>query len=218
MNTHNEIDFDKRLAELKAGNTEFMIFCPHCGYIERKSTAIKRIKENIVVRNEDFLIEGEARFCTLCETHISDITLDDLRLKTAYSEYRKNHKLLLPDEITAIYKKYGLSAKSFARILGFGDNTIYRYEKGALQEKSHDALIKLVSIPSNLNYHLMHNEIEMSATEKRKLNARLSEMMSADLDEYKVFPMADKPYIVSALGRSCSPQETSEWMSSLSAA
>ena len=41
---------------------------------------------------------------------------------------------LQPEEIEKIRKQYGLSQKNFARLLGWGDITIHRYESGAIQD------------------------------------------------------------------------------------
>lgn len=50
--------------------------------------------------------------------------LDSQTLLKVYNEYRKKYKLLLPDEIKNIRKTYGLSQRSFAKLLNWGAKTI----------------------------------------------------------------------------------------------
>lgn len=45
--------------------------------------------------------------------------LDSATLVSAYNEYRRRHKLLLPEEIKKIREQYGLSQRSFAKLLNW---------------------------------------------------------------------------------------------------
>jgi DNA-binding XRE family transcriptional regulator/uncharacterized phage-associated protein len=49
---------------------------------------------------------------------------------------------LTPERIREIRKKYHLSQKTFAAILGMSEATINRYEGGGLQDAAHDATIR----------------------------------------------------------------------------
>lgn len=54
---------------------------------------------------------------------------------------------LTPQEIKDIRAKYGLSQKSFARILGLGEASVARYEAGQTPSKANANLIRAAKIP-----------------------------------------------------------------------
>lgn len=54
---------------------------------------------------------------------------------------------LTPQDIKDIRDKYGLSQKSFARLLGLGEASISRYEKGQQPTKANANLIRAAKIP-----------------------------------------------------------------------
>lgn len=75
-------------------------------------------------------IDAQVMVCAECGEELFCEELDSATLVNAYNEYRRKHKLLLPDEIKKIREKYGLSQRSFAKLLNWGDKTICRYENG----------------------------------------------------------------------------------------
>ncbi len=79
--------------------------------------------------------------------------------------YRKEHKLLSPEEIKEIREQYGLSQRGLARVLAWGDKTIHRYEKGAVQDKAHNGLLLLMKDPQNMKQYLL--ECETNVPEKQ---------------------------------------------------
>ncbi|MBR4309109.1 MAG: type II toxin-antitoxin system MqsA family antitoxin [Oscillospiraceae bacterium] len=121
------------------------MYCPNCGCDTQ--SVVQFVSETYPVKGENITIEAEVRFCTCCKTDIWDEDLDNINLKKAFSEYRKNHDLLSPEEIRSIREKYSVSQTTFARILGFGDKTITRYENGSLADATHNNLIYLVRNP-----------------------------------------------------------------------
>lgn len=48
---------------------------------------------------DDIEIETQVLICSNCGNELYDEELDSQTLLKAYNEYRKKHKLLLPDEI-----------------------------------------------------------------------------------------------------------------------
>ena len=62
--------------------------------------------------------------CAECGEELFCEKLDSATLVNAYNEYRRRHKLLLPEEIKKIREQYGLSQRSFAKLLNWGDKTI----------------------------------------------------------------------------------------------
>ena len=122
--------------------------CPVCF----KKTAWKEIsgKENIEVRGERFEVKVRYYKCPACGEEFERLTDPIDPLDQAYRLYRKKHNMMQPGEIRALRKKYNLTQKELARILGWGDVTLSRYENGALQDESHDNLLHLCKNPDNL--------------------------------------------------------------------
>lgn len=54
---------------------------------------------------------------------------------------------LTPEDIKAIRSHYGLSQKSFAKLLGLGEASIARYEKGQEPSKANANLIRAAKLP-----------------------------------------------------------------------
>lgn len=163
------VDYEKRLAELKAQKA-LQHYCAKCGYVD--DVYHKPVQETITVQGEKIEIDGTAIFCAKCNAQINDTKLDDERLKKAYAEYRKKHKLLFPDEIKQIREMYGLSAKNFARLLNIGEHTIYNFEAGGLQSHVHDSLIKGVDTYEKMLEYLSRTENRLSAKEIDKVKQK----------------------------------------------
>ena len=56
-------------------------------------------KEIYKVLGDDIEIETQVLICSNCGNELYDEELDSQTLLKEYNEYRKKHKLLLPDEI-----------------------------------------------------------------------------------------------------------------------
>ena len=107
--------------------------------------------------------------CTVCGEELFNEELDSATLINAYNEYRRKHKLLLPEEIRKIREQYGLSQRSFAKLLNWGDKTIRRYENGAVQDRAHNSLLLFLREPENMRTYLTENEIALDEKQVVKL-------------------------------------------------
>ncbi len=113
---------------------------------------------NIIKRDETYPIKGESitvnaqvRICNFCEGDCSDSKLDDQTLLAVYDRYREKHGLISPVEVRNLRQKYGLSQRSLAALLGWGEITIHRYEKGGFPDEAHNQMLQLLSDPVNFN-------------------------------------------------------------------
>ncbi len=95
--------------------------------------------------------------------------LDSATLINAYNEYRRRHKFLLPEEIRRIREQYGLSQRSFAKLLNWGDKTIRRYENGAVQDRAHNSLLLFLREPENMRAYLTENEVALDEKQISRL-------------------------------------------------
>lgn len=100
--------------------------------------------------------------CTECGEDLFCEELDSATLICAYNEYRRRHKLLLPEEIKKIREQYGLSQRGFAKLLNWKDKTIRRYENGSIQDKEHNRLLLFLRDPKNMRIYLAENKITLN--------------------------------------------------------
>lgn len=62
----------------------------------------------------------------------------------ARNAYRKMHNLLTSDEIVAVRENYGLTQVEAAKLLGWGEATIARYESKAIQDEAYDTMLRII--------------------------------------------------------------------------
>lgn len=142
-------------------------YCEVCG---------KEVEAKVIIKNESYTVCGETvdveakvLVCGDCGEELFCEEYDSATVVSAYNEYRRRHKLLLPEEIKEIREKYGLSQRSFARLLNWGDKTIYRYENGAVQDKAHNSLLLFLRRPENMRTYLTENEVVLDEKNRRRL-------------------------------------------------
>lgn len=136
----------------------------------------KEVETKIIIKQEIYDVCGESMkvdakilVCADCGEEFYNEELDNATLIQAYNEYRRRHKLLLPEEIKKIREQYGLSQRAFAKLLNWGDKTISRYENGSIQDKAHNSLLLFLREPQNMRTYLKDNEIALNIRQQRKL-------------------------------------------------
>lgn len=167
-------------------------FCEHCN--EMADYDVKNITETYPVYGEQIEIQAAVAVCKKCGSVIFNEELDSKSLFLAQNEYRKKHKLLTAKEIIAIREQYGLSQRSFAKLLDWGDKTIRRYESGSVQNKAHNSLLLFLKEPRNMQEFIKQNEVSLNKKQIEKLQARLNLFISESSDDLdygyvsKLFP------------------------------
>lgn len=142
-------------------------YCEECGREVETKIIIK--KEAYDVCGETIEVDAQVLVCANCGEEFYSEELDNATLVRTYNEYRRRHKLLLPEEIKRIREQYGLSQRSFAKLLNWGDKTICRYENGSIQDKAHNSLLLFLKEPENMRTYLTENEIALNEKQKDKL-------------------------------------------------
>ena len=142
-------------------------YCEECGREVETKVITKR--ESYDVCGESIEVDAQILVCAECGEEFYCEELDNATLIRAYNEYRRRHKLLLPEEIKRIREQYGLSQRSFAKLLNWGDKTICRYENGSIQDKAHNSLLLFLREPENMRTYLTENEIVLDERQKAKL-------------------------------------------------
>lgn len=144
-----------------------MDYCEVCG--REVETKIITRREIFNVCGEDIEVDAQVMVCAECGEELFNEELDSATLINAYNEYRRRHKLLLPEEIRKIREQYGLSQRSFAKLLNWGDKTIRRYENGAVQDRAHNSLLLFLREPENMRTYLTENEVALDEKQVAKL-------------------------------------------------
>jgi putative zinc finger/helix-turn-helix YgiT family protein len=149
------------------------ILCTNC----EKETEGERItkKETFKVRGEPVTINVEYTKCKACGDEVLNPVIGHDPFELAYDEYRRKHALLQPQEIIIWRKAHHLSQVEFAKLIGIGIATINRYENGALQNESHEKLLRLAMDSSNLLKLIEKSEGVFSELKKERLLETLKE-------------------------------------------
>jgi len=124
---------------------KFHIECPLCDKVheieERKRTTITIIKGEKVTYEERFY------FCSNADEEENEFETGEMtneNLMNARNAYRVKMGLLTSGEIVEIRENYGLSQVDMARLLGWGEATISRYESKAIQDEAYDMMLRLI--------------------------------------------------------------------------
>lgn len=143
--------------------------CPLCDKTheveERKRMTAITIKGDKVDYEEKFFLCVNA---DEDENEFESASMSDENLLNARNAYRIRHGLLTSDEIVAIRENYGLSQVDLARLLGWGEATISRYESKAIQDEAYDTMLRLVkNNPLQALDFLRKNADKFTATKKK---------------------------------------------------
>lgn len=119
--------------------------CPICGDIheidEMSRTTTTIIKGEKVTYNESFY------YCAYADEDENEFEIGDMineNLMNARNAYRIKKGLLTSHEIVEIRESYGLSQVDLARLLGWGEATISRYESKAIQDEAYDNMLRMI--------------------------------------------------------------------------
>jgi len=156
-------------------------FCPNCE--EYTETRFGIEKEVYNVRGEPIEIEAEITICQKCGMKIFDEERDSQNLEKAYSDYRKKHNLLLPDEIRLIREKYGLSQRALSRLLDWGEITVHRYENGAIQDNVHNNFLRFIEDPQNMQKLFEANRNKLPSYTAARLEKRITNLLQEDMEQ-----------------------------------
>jgi HTH-type transcriptional regulator/antitoxin MqsA len=91
------------------------------------------------------VIEDEFYRCPQCVEDVYLGGMADATSRRATAVIRAEDGLLTPDEIVALREKYGLSQADLERLIGAGEKTVVRWERGTVaQNKTADTLLRVL--------------------------------------------------------------------------
>lgn len=115
-------------------------FCPACE--EDRGTKTEEREETYEVRGRQITVPLTVTVCRTCGEELGSDEQDQEILDAVHGEYRRQVGLLTAEQIKGVRRRYRLSQKSLATLLGMSEATINRYEKGGLQDQVHDNAIR----------------------------------------------------------------------------
>ena len=160
--------------------------CPVCGKIheveERKRVSTIMIKDDAITYEEKYY------FCDNADEDENEFVTGSMgndNLLKARNAYRRKHNLLTSDEIVAIRESYGLSQVDLARLLGWGEATISRYESKAIQDEAYDTMLRIIKDnPLQALDFLKKNSTKFSETKMKEIRKNIIEKLDSYGKEY----------------------------------
>ncbi len=171
--------------------------CPICDKIheieERTRVSKTIIKGEIINYEETYYFCGNGNED---ENEFTTGKMENHNLLNARNEYRKKHGLLTSDDIVAIRAKYGLSQIDLAKLLGWGEATISRYESKAIQDDAYDNMLRIINDnPLSALDFLQKNCEQFSVSKKLEIKKRLMENLDEEGREYLQRKALESEYV-----------------------
>ena len=155
--------------------------CPLCGKTHEVEER-KRIT-TITLKGEEVTYEEKFYFCTNAaenENEFENGAMTNENLLNARNAYRVKMGLLTSDEIVAIRENYGLSQVDLAKLLGWGEATISRYESKAIQDEAYDTMLRLIKDnPLQALESLKKNSDKFSVKKRLEIRAKIVEKLDS---------------------------------------
>ena len=160
--------------------------CPLCDKMheveERKRSA------TMIIKGEEVIYEEKYYYCENADVDENKFEIGSMtneNLLNARNAYRIKHSLLTSDEIVAIRENYGLSQVDLARLLGWGEATISRYESKAIQDDAYDIMLRLVRDNPLIALELLKkNAAKFSEQKRTKIRIKIVEKLDSYGKEY----------------------------------
>ncbi len=155
--------------------------CPLCGRTHEVEER-KRIT-SIILKGEEVTYEERYYFCANADDDENEFetgSMTNKNLLNARNAYRVNKGMLTSDEIVAIRENYGLSQVDLARLLGWGEATISRYESKAIQDEAYDTMLRLVKDnPLQALDFLKKNAERFSGPKRSEIRTKIVEKLDS---------------------------------------
>lgn len=121
-------------------------YCEEC-FVDREFERIY-LNEKVTIRGVELTVNHEYDKCKSCNELFEPHEDYDKNIKNDYIAYRQKMGFMQPEEIKSIRKKYEMTIRQFAAIIGIGFSTLSNIENGVLQNSYQDALFRLAKTPT----------------------------------------------------------------------
>lgn len=161
--------------------TKTEMVCPICGkthLIEEKTRKTKTI-----IKGKSVQYDQTFYYCSNASDEENEFEtgfMVNLNLLNAINAYRKQNGLLTSDEIVSLRKEYSLSQVDLARLLGWGEATISRYESKAIQDEPYDNTLRsLKDNPYIVFEFYKKNQSSFSYEKQQEIKKLIDEKMDS---------------------------------------
>ncbi len=155
--------------------------CPLCDKTHEVEER-KRIAA-ITLKSEEVTYEERFYFCENADEEENEFetgAMTSENLLNARNAYRVKKGLLTSGEIVAIRESYGLSQVDLARLLGWGEATISRYESKAIQDEAYDTMLRLIKDnPLQALEFLKKNAEKFSRSKRLEIRSKIVEKLDS---------------------------------------
>lgn len=160
--------------------------CPLCDKIHEVEER-KRVT-SIVLKGEEVTYEESFYFCANADEDENEFetgTMTNENLLNARNAYRMKKGLLTSYEIVKIRESYGLSQVDLAKLLGWGEATISRYESKAIQDEAYDTMLRLIKDnPLQALEFLKKNADKFTPMKRMEIKSKIVEKLDSYGKEY----------------------------------
>lgn len=176
---------------------KIMMECPLCDKVHELEERMRIAKT--IIKGEEVTYEENYYFCKNSDEDENEFAtgkMENENLLRARNAYRKAHDLLTSDQIVAIREMYGLSQVDLAKLLGWGEATISRYESKAIQEEAYDNMLRLVRENSLVALELLQkNEKRFPPSKKVEIQQRIVENLYSSGREFLSRQSLESEYV-----------------------
>ena len=160
--------------------------CPLCDKTHEVEER-KRVT-SIVLKGEEVTYEERFYFCANADEDENEFetgAMTNENLLNARNAYRIKKGLLTSYEIVEIRESYELSQVDLARLLGWGEATISRYESKAIQDEAYDTMLRLIKDnPLQALEFLKKNADKFTAMKRLEIRSKIVEKLDSYGKEY----------------------------------
>ncbi len=157
------------------------IDCPLCDKVHEIEERIRSTSS--IIKGEEISYDERFYFCPESDEEECEFetgSMMNTNLMSARNAYRKAHHLLTSDEIIAIRESYGLTQVELAKLLGWGEATISRYESKAIQDEAYDNMLRIVKDnPLKAIEFLDKNRDKFSGLKRMQIRSNLVERLDS---------------------------------------
>ena len=146
------------------------VVCGMCG-AQDKIVRFERI-EHEDIRGLRVEVTKTLRRCTACDAEFENSRDPDWRVD-AYAQFRVARNWVSPEQIQDWRRRYDLSQEDVGRLLGWGEVTLGRYERGALQTESHNAQLAQLMAEGGIGRALTERPQALQPAKKAAIRRKL---------------------------------------------
>lgn len=155
--------------------------CPVCDKVHEVEE--RKRKTSITIKGEEVTYEEKFYFCENADGEENEFETGKMineNLLNARNAYRVKMGLLTSDEIVTIRESYGLSQVDLAKLLGWGEATISRYESKSIQDEAYDTMLRMVKDnPLQALEFLKKNAEKFTTIKRREIRNKIVEKLDA---------------------------------------